>query len=199
MAKLSFKERERRRREKEILKTAARSIRERGFSNLNMDEIAEEVGVSKPTLYQHFDSKHDMVAATMVQSIIDMEAFMETIRDLPPLEQLAQILRYNLTTYRDPDGFPMMMSADDALDFLKNHPAVISKQQEVGVRLYELIQQAHTEGDIPETMPPVVVAGSMFALLSVLHSPDIMHDYSVDADTLVDSIVNVFLGGISAK
>ena len=59
MTKLSYKERSRLRREQDILRTAARMIRDNGYANLNMDDLADEVGISKPTLYQHFKGKDD--------------------------------------------------------------------------------------------------------------------------------------------
>ena len=62
MTELSFKERERQRREHEILLHARRLIRAGGFADLTMDDLAQAVGVSKPTLYQHFRSKDDLTA-----------------------------------------------------------------------------------------------------------------------------------------
>ncbi len=35
----------------------------RGFSKVTMDELAENLGVSKKTLYRHFDTKDDLVEA----------------------------------------------------------------------------------------------------------------------------------------
>ena len=53
MKKHSYKEIERQRREEDILHVAERLLLERGYGNLNMDELADAVGISKPTLYQH--------------------------------------------------------------------------------------------------------------------------------------------------
>ena len=112
MTKLSFKERERQRREREILRTAARLIRERGYANLNMDDIADEVGVSKPTLYQHFKSKDDMVAYTLLEACDTMEHYINESEGGSALERLEKILRHMLAGYLDPDHFsPTLMQA----------------------------------------------------------------------------------------
>ena len=42
-------------RERDIVLTAARIIHTDGFSRLNVDDLAKKVGISKSTLYQHFD------------------------------------------------------------------------------------------------------------------------------------------------
>ncbi|MEO1443324.1 MAG: helix-turn-helix domain-containing protein, partial [Chloroflexota bacterium] len=96
MSKLSYKERARLRREQEILRTAARMIRDHGYVNLNMDDLAEEVGISKPTLYQHFKGKDDMVAKTMIQTMLEMEQYIKDLQTESAIDGLVQILRYML-------------------------------------------------------------------------------------------------------
>lgn len=39
---------------------ATRQFCQRGFHHASMDDIAAEAGVSKPTLYRHFDDKRSM-------------------------------------------------------------------------------------------------------------------------------------------
>jgi AcrR family transcriptional regulator len=46
-----------------VLNTAARLFRERGTHPVGVNEIAEAAGVSKPTLYRHFDSKEGLIQA----------------------------------------------------------------------------------------------------------------------------------------
>lgn len=46
-----------------ILETADRMFRERGYKAVTMDMLAAEVGMSKKTLYQHYENKTDLVEA----------------------------------------------------------------------------------------------------------------------------------------
>ncbi|MEM1167461.1 MAG: helix-turn-helix domain-containing protein [Planctomycetota bacterium] len=55
--------RERLARERLILDTARRMLAELGYLGLNMDRIAEAIEYSKGTVYQHFSSKEDLIAA----------------------------------------------------------------------------------------------------------------------------------------
>src|SRR5262245_18528513 len=50
-----------------ILEAAGQLFREQGYGAVSMDQIAREAGVSKATVYAHFESK-DRLFATMVQS-----------------------------------------------------------------------------------------------------------------------------------
>src|SRR5437868_4846568 len=50
----------------EILQAAYRQFRRKGFFRSGVDEIAEASHVTKRTLYNHFPSKDDLLAAVLV-------------------------------------------------------------------------------------------------------------------------------------
>lgn len=54
-----------------VLRTAARLFRERGTHTVGVNEIAEAAGVSKLTLYRHFESKERLI-----------QAFLESVSDV---------------------------------------------------------------------------------------------------------------------
>ncbi|NJL57403.1 TetR/AcrR family transcriptional regulator [bacterium] len=126
MGTQSFKERERERREQEILRAAAQLIRERGYNNVSMDDIAVEVGVSKPTLYQHFKSKDDMIASTMIQSMQSMRALMDELDADSPLAKLVEMLRHMLESYDNQDRFLAVMGETDIINMLNHHRMLYS-------------------------------------------------------------------------
>ena len=65
---------------KERIQNAARDIFIKdGYSRLNMDDLARELGISKKTIYEHFDTKKQLFADT-VKSIY--EAKFEQMRNL---------------------------------------------------------------------------------------------------------------------
>jgi AcrR family transcriptional regulator len=57
--------RDRAAREREILDAAERIFGERGYQGTSMDEIAAEVGVSKPLIYQYYGSKDGLFLACL--------------------------------------------------------------------------------------------------------------------------------------
>ena len=69
MPKVLFKERVWKEREQVILAEAGKLMREYGFEKLNMDKVAEAVGIAKPTLYQHFRSKDDLIAQVLINGM----------------------------------------------------------------------------------------------------------------------------------
>jgi AcrR family transcriptional regulator len=50
-------------RREQILDVAVQVFARRGFHATSMNEVAEAAGVTKPVLYQHFDSKQDLYLA----------------------------------------------------------------------------------------------------------------------------------------
>lgn len=47
--------------------------RQKGFYNLNMDELARQAGISKRTLYRYFRSKEEIIEATLDSFMHEME------------------------------------------------------------------------------------------------------------------------------
>lgn len=62
----SRREQNRKERTRRILDGALRVFAEAGYSGTTMDAIAAAVGLSKPTLYQYFDSKETLFQAMML-------------------------------------------------------------------------------------------------------------------------------------
>src|SRR5690606_42132103 len=50
-------------RERQMIEVAESVFAERGYAAASMDEIAERVGVSKPMLYEYFQSKEGLLLA----------------------------------------------------------------------------------------------------------------------------------------
>lgn len=203
MPKLSYKERARLRREKEILRTAARMIRDNGYINLNMDDLADEVGISKPTLYQHFRGKDDMVAKAMKHTIEQMEQEMDDMDKPCAIDKLEGIMRYMLSAHTDPDGFSVSIMRDgsSALRHLRNTTSdeTLQAQLRVNQKIYALVEQAKKEGDIDPNMSNIVVVGMMFSSLFILQGPEIMRDKSAKPEQLIEQVITFFRRGVEAK
>jgi TetR/AcrR family transcriptional regulator, cholesterol catabolism regulator len=78
----------------DIRATAARFIREHGFSSATMDLIADEVGLNKGTLYHYYPSK----SAILFELLSDqLDATLELIERVPvdgsPSERLRELVR----------------------------------------------------------------------------------------------------------
>ena len=78
---LSPKQREIRDREGLLLDAAQGILVDQGYEGLRMERVAERIGVSKGTVYQHFGSRDDLVAAVAVRSSRVRAALFERAAD----------------------------------------------------------------------------------------------------------------------
>ena len=62
MNQMPRREQNRLAREKRILEAALKVFSASGYTGASMDAVAIEAGLSKPTLYQYFDSKEQLFA-----------------------------------------------------------------------------------------------------------------------------------------
>ena len=69
--------------EERILETADRLFYRQGIRAIGVDTVADEIGISKRTLYNHYPSKDALVAAYLSRRLVEPE-----ITDRPPLEQI---------------------------------------------------------------------------------------------------------------
>ncbi len=91
-----------------IIEAAAEVFLEQGFGSANMDEIARRAGVSKATVYSHFDSKPALFGA-IVQHRCQrtMSAMLAEMSDQPVAGTLTAVGRQFLDVLMMPGSLPL--------------------------------------------------------------------------------------------
>jgi TetR/AcrR family fatty acid metabolism transcriptional regulator len=64
-------------RRKQILDVAFRMFAEKGFNQTSIDEIADEVGVSRGVIFYYFDGKRELGEATILQCLRDYSHYVQ--------------------------------------------------------------------------------------------------------------------------
>src|SRR5690625_6057483 len=103
----------------QLLELATSVFTQKGFQATSMDDIAAAAGVTKPVLYQHFDSKE-----TLYVEVIDITArsLLEGVREIEAVEgDTAGRVRHGL------ERFYQLLSLDNALRLFTGH-AVITER-----------------------------------------------------------------------
>lgn len=77
----------------EILRQARRLFMQRGFADVAVGEVAQMAGVTKPTLYYHFQSKQGLYAAVLCDMMREVGGYIGEViaLDLPVRERLRQL------------------------------------------------------------------------------------------------------------
>ena len=81
-------------RREEIITAAAKIFAAKGYLATTLDEIAHEIGVSKPALYYHIKNKEEILREIIGRMMEPMEAVVKVGKSsIPPLERVESIIR----------------------------------------------------------------------------------------------------------
>src|ERR1700738_2785022 len=121
---LSLKDRQRQMRETAILEAAHRLLAEKGYQGMTMDDVAQRVGIAKGSLYQHFKSKEELLAAVLISFMDRISIFIENLpTKQTAIDRLKQTYRRALEL-RFQQGFPDLFNAKSSVkDVLIKNPA----------------------------------------------------------------------------
>lgn len=154
-------------REEVILEALQTLSAERGFSAVTMDALAEAVGISKATLYQHFDSKDALLAALLAQQIDRFGAWLADAAGRPPVEQLCHAMSALMGGHFTPLRGLVSVGREEALPVFYNSPALVERHEQILTALTAIIHQGQADGSIAPDLDPFVVISAMLALSSV--------------------------------
>lgn len=167
MVRGRFQQQQWEQREAAILAALEQLSAERGLSGLTMDALASEVGISKATLYQHFEGKDALLAALMVQQTDQFLASLQRGAGQPPVERLRAALRMLLDDQVSPLRGMVSAGRDEALPVFHNTPALVERHEQMIAALTAIIEQGQAEGSIAADLDARAVIGAMVALSSV--------------------------------
>ena len=79
-----------------------------GFKSVTMDDIANEMGISKKTIYQHFENKTKLVEATTLFVFANISHGIDCICELDknPIEEIYEIKKFVMHHLKDEKSSP---------------------------------------------------------------------------------------------
>jgi len=105
---------EHRRQKRALIETAAAVVfAQKGFENATVAEVAEAAGITPGTIYLYFGSRHELLFATVLHEIDDLEARMRRVVEeaKPPAVTVQQMMDAYLEFCRErPHGFQMLVA-----------------------------------------------------------------------------------------
>jgi AcrR family transcriptional regulator len=183
----------------EILAISARLFREKGYRATTMEDISNELKVTKPALYYYIDTKHDLLYALCEAAITQlMEGVREIARsDEDVVEKLRKLVRLHVNMFSQQGDMTTVYLADEKElpQDKRNHIRNLSREFETIYR--NLFQQAIDEGKFRELDVPVVVraVSGMCNWLSNWYRPD----GRLTTEEIADIFFDLILYGCSKK
>ena len=182
------------RRRDEILRAATDLFSEKGYHEVTMEEIAEEMGVSKGTIYNYFSSKENLYLEILKGSFEAIEALLhEEVENSDPAPlKLRKLLTTIFTFYRRNLKVLRILSRDET-HLLKEHFELTEKWRARRVRLYEkIIEKGIDEGNFVRQNPrlrALMLYGAVGAVM-------VHHDFSMDAGEVADAVFSQLASGL---
>ena len=162
--KISFKEQMHQARENAILQTTCRLLGEKAFDAMTMDDVANDVGIAKASLYKHFASKEELCCTAMVQILERVQAYLHSLPDtMEPVDKLRALVRWSLERLIS-DEMPLLPSRNSSLRaVLMANKQYLDGLITVSDQIGHWITEAQAQGRINPTLPPLVVLYTLYA------------------------------------
>jgi TetR/AcrR family transcriptional regulator, cholesterol catabolism regulator len=169
----------------EILTAAAELFRARGYRAATLEELARRLGMSKKTLYGHFRSKEDLLAAIFHRTMSLVEVGLAEIRAsrAAPAEQLREVIRHQVRTVVAEQDFLTVFFAEEASLPARLRRAIVRRKARYDHAVQAIVRRCGR----PAVHPRLVV----FALLGMSNWTHKWYDPrgTWDAEFIADAFI----------
>ncbi|NRA93471.1 MAG: TetR/AcrR family transcriptional regulator [Psychroserpens sp.] len=183
-------------RKQEIISTASKLFKEKGYSAVTMRDLATEMGIKAASLYNHITSKQDILKAIIIAIAEEFTAGMKTIIDADnsSIDKLKAIvtLHVNITS-QNTNGMASLnndwMHLEDQLDYY------LQLRNEYEANFLNIIQNGIASSEIKDSNPEII----MFSMLTTLRSLYlwIPKKEDLNANDLAQSLSGILIDGIN--
>ncbi len=179
-------------RDEAILEAAHDLLHQQGYAEMNMDDLASQVGISKATLYHHFASKEDLVISVIVRAIRANEEHLRASE--PGISAIARLETMLRRAFERRTSFTLT-GATLAPERVREHPRYQEQRLRMISIVTELIEEAQNAGDLDPQLSAAVVAPALLRLIQIDFS-DLVNSGICTPATLSDTLVTMLLNGI---
>ena len=154
-----------RRRDQEVLDAAAKVFHTRGYADASVQDIADELGILKGSLYHYIDSKEDLLFRILdethdeVQAILDEVATMEVTA---PLIRLREYIRRQVE-YTSRNLAKMAIYYHDVDQLSEERRRDLYRKRRVHEKFVaDVIAEAQKRGEASADLDPKIVTNCLF-------------------------------------
>ncbi|WP_179344130.1 TetR/AcrR family transcriptional regulator [Winogradskyella ursingii] len=154
-------------RKEEIIKTAAKLFKEKGYSAVTMRDLASAMGIKAASLYNHINSKQDILKAIIIEVAEDFTHGMRAIiaSEQSNISKLKKVVELHVSiSSNNTNGIAALnndwMHLEDQLEYY------LKLRNEYEANFLSIIEQGISANEIKNSNPEII----MFSMLSTLRS-----------------------------
>lgn len=183
-------------RKEEIIATAAKLFKEKGYSAVTMRDLATAMGIRAASLYNHIKSKQDILKAIIITIAEEFTEGMTTIctSDISNISKLERIVTLHVQiTSQNTNGMASLnndwMHLEDQLKYYSQ------LRNDYEAKFLDIIKAGISASEIKDRNPEII----MFSMLSTLRSLYLWIPKKEDLDTnvLAKSLSETLIEGIN--
>ena len=186
--------------EEQILKAAKKLISKYGYKKVSMDEIAEEAGVTKKTVYSYFPSKEELLNALIRKELEKMKKELEAIeKEKGNLLLSTHEGIYNLLKFRRKSNlFKILFEEAEVVKNAKLKESLKIIEEDVITYIKNILEHAKEQGKIQVKNTDVMafLIYKMYLALMIEWNDSYK---KIDEEEVADNILQVLESGILRK
>jgi len=197
--KRAHKSRPRRKRDpnrQRIVDAARAHFFSHGFRSVTMDDLAEELGISKKTLYAHFPGKFDLLEAVLADKLASVEATLKEVTRGHPHDFPATLRELLAGTHRELDEIKppfvrdMRQKAPDVFKLVERRRAALI-QRYIG----KFFVQGQRAGMVRKDVPAELIIEILLAMVQSIMNPSKMEELGMMPKEGYTGILKIVLEG----
>ncbi len=180
----------------QIISTAAELFITLGFKSVTMDDIAQNMGISKKTIYANFPTKRKLIEATTLHVLENITHGIQDIRNknYNPIEELFKIKQFTTTYLKDEKSSPQFQLE-------KYYPQIYKDVQLnhldlIHCSIEENLKRGIENGYYREGIPLNFISKIYFVGVTGLKDPNLFPDGSLGMHNLYEQFLEYHLRAI---
>ena len=167
-----------------------------GFRSVTMDDLAEELGISKKTLYAHFPGKFDLLNAVLADKLASVEVTLKEVTRAHPrgfsatLRELLAGTQRELDEIKPPFVRDMRQKAPEVFKLVERRRAALI-QRYIGKFFIEGQRAGMVRGDVPAKL----IIEILLAMVQSIMNPPKMEELGMMPKEGFAGILKIVLEG----
>jgi AcrR family transcriptional regulator len=167
-----------------------------GFRSVTMDDLAEELGISKKTLYAHFPGKFDLLEAVLADKLAGVEAKLKELTRAHPHDFPATLQELLAGTHRELDEIKppfvrdMRQKAPEVFKVVERRRAAIIQRY-----FGKFFIEGQRAGTVRKDVPAKLIIEILLAMVQSIMNPPKMEELGMMPKEGFSGILKIILEG----
>jgi AcrR family transcriptional regulator len=183
-----------------IVEAARTHFFSQGFRRVTMDDLAEELGISKKTLYAHFPGKIALLEAVLADKFAGLEAKLEEITRTYPHDFSSALHELLSNTQRELDEIKPPFVRDMRQKAPRVFKIVERRRAELIERFFgKLFVEGQRTGMVRKDLPARLMIEILLGAVQAIVNPTKVEELGLTPKTGFASVIKVVLEGVITR